>query len=95
MHGGQPQSHREAFRCSECHSPFFSPVDWEYAGRATWQIRFRCGACGRFERHVLNEDELEALERRLDQDTSEMLAAIELLARTDEVDVERLLREET
>jgi len=77
---------RRAVNCGGCGSPFVSPTAWTDASGGRWEVDFRCGACGYREWHVLGDHELEVLERELDQDTSEMLAALDSLGRATELD---------
>ena len=57
------------------------PVDWmRSGGEAAWLVHFRCGECGCLEWRLLDELELEQLDRELDRASYEIVSAIKWLA---------------
>jgi len=74
------QTHRPLHICRRCSAPLVQPIDWAEAGEERWQLELLCPNCGWSTVGVFNQAEVEALEDRLEEGLSEMLADLHRLA---------------
>lgn len=76
--------------CPECSSPLVQPVAWgETTTGGFWELTLRCPDCAWATAGVFDQDQVDALEERLDQGLEEMLADLRRLTRanmTEEID---------
>jgi hypothetical protein len=78
--------------CPVCTSELVYPVDWEEAGRTSWEVSLRCPNCEWTLTNVYDEDVVQRFDEVLDQGTEALVADLRQLTRANmEADVERFI----
>ena len=78
--------------CPECRSELVYPVDWQEAGRASWEVSLRCPNCEWALTGVFGELEIQRFDEILDHGTEELVSDLRELTRSNmEEDVERFI----
>jgi hypothetical protein len=79
--------------CPDCRSELVYPVDWQEAGRTSWEVSLRCPNCEWFHTGVYDEDAIQSFDEVLDEGTEALVADLRELTRANmEEDVERFVR---
>jgi hypothetical protein len=65
--------------CPECDSELVQPVDWAEAPQGLWELVLQCPNCFRLDEGVFDQDQIDALEERLDDGLTEMLSDLRRL----------------
>ena len=78
--------------CPECRSELVYPVDWQEAGRTSWEVSLRCPNCEWTHTGTYGEDAIQGFDETLDQGTEALVADLRELTRANmEEDVERFV----
>ena len=79
--------------CPICRSELVYPVDWQEAGRTSWEVSLRCPNCEWTHTGVFGEEAIQSFDDTLDSGTEALVADLRELTRaTMEDDVERFVR---
>ena len=65
--------------CPQCDSDLVGPVDWAEAPQGLWELVLRCPNCFWTDEGVFDQDQVDALEERLDDGLTEMLCDLRRL----------------
>jgi hypothetical protein len=65
--------------CPECDSELVQPVDWAEAPQGFWELVLQCPNCFWTDEGVFEQEEVDALEERLDDGLTEMLSDLRRL----------------
>lgn len=65
--------------CPQCASDLVQPVDWAEAPQGYWELLLQCPNCFWLDEGVFDQDQVDALEERLDEGLTEMLADLRRL----------------
>jgi len=65
--------------CPQCESELVQPVDWSEAPQGYWELLLQCPNCFWLDEGVFDQDQVDALEERLDHGLTEMLADLRRL----------------
>ncbi len=77
--------------CRSCHEDSIYPVDWEEASSTTWDMKLRCGNCQVTTTGTFSQVEAEGFDRVLERQTTQIISALNSLARENmECDVQLL-----
>jgi uncharacterized protein with PIN domain len=78
--------------CPECTSELVYPVDWQEAGRSSWEVSLRCPNCEWTLTGVFGEEAIQRFDETLDHGTEELVSDLRELTRANmEEDVERFI----
>lgn len=81
---------RELHFCQSCESDLVQPVSWSESPDMHWELLLHCPNCGWSEKGTFSRTQVEALEDRLDQALSEMIADLRRLTQANmAADVDR------
>lgn len=72
--------------CPDCGSELVQPVAWAEASPDRWELALSCPNCGWGEEGVYTQQEVEALEERLDTGLADMLDDLQRLAQANMAD---------
>lgn len=72
--------------CPDCGSELVQPVAWAEASPDRWELELSCPNCGWGEEGVYTQQEVEALEERLDTGLADMLDDLQRLAQANMAD---------
>jgi uncharacterized protein with PIN domain len=87
-----PGTHADLHVCPACTSELVYPVDWEEAGRTSWEVSLRCPNCEWTLTAVYEEDVIQRFDEVLDEGTEALVADLRQLTRANmEADVERFV----
>jgi hypothetical protein len=79
--------------CPVCRSELVYPIDWQEAGRTSWEVSLRCPNCEWNHTDVYGEDAIQGFDEILDAGTEALVADLRELTRANmEDDVERFVR---
>jgi hypothetical protein len=79
--------------CPVCSSELVYPIDWQEAGRTSWEVSLRCPNCEWTHTDVYGEDAIQGFDEILDAGTEALVADLRELTRANmEDDVERFVR---
>lgn len=65
--------------CPECACELVQPVDWAEAPHGLWELLLQCPNCFWMDEGVFEQDQVDALEERLDEGLTEMLSDLRRL----------------
>lgn len=65
--------------CPECDSDLVQPVDWAEAPNGLWELALQCPNCFWLEEGRYSQDQVDALEERLDDGLADMLSDLRRL----------------
>ena len=65
--------------CPECDCELVQPVDWAEAPQGLWELTLQCPNCFWLEEGIFDQDQVDALEERLDDGLTEMLSDLRRL----------------
>jgi hypothetical protein len=83
---------RQLHVCPSCESELVQPVAWSEDSDTRWQLTLECPNCSWFEHGVYDREQVEALEDRLDEGLSEMIADLQRLSQANMAeDVDRFV----
>ena len=86
------QRSRELHVCPLCESDLVQPVEWAEESGNRWQLTLECPNCLWIEHGVYSREQVEALEDKLDDGLSDMIADLQRLAQANMADdVERFV----
>lgn len=68
--------------CPRCASPLVQPVRWSEGSRGFWELTLRCPNCDWSEEGVFHQDQVDALEERLDEGLTAMLSDLRRLTQS-------------
>jgi hypothetical protein len=68
--------------CPECESPLVQPVDWNEAPQGFWELTLLCPNCDWLDEGVFDQDQVDALEDKLDEGLTEMLSDLRRLTQS-------------
>lgn len=68
--------------CPECDSHLVQPIDWAEAPRGFWELTLQCPNCDWADQGVFDQDQVDALEERLDEGLTEMLSDLRRLTQS-------------
>jgi hypothetical protein len=78
--------------CPECSSGLVYPIDWQEAGRTSWEVSLRCPNCEWRLTGVFGEEAIQRFDETLDHGTEELVSDLRELTRSNmEEDVERFV----
>jgi hypothetical protein len=78
--------------CPQCRSELVYPVDWQEAGRASWEVSLRCPNCEWRHTGTFGEDAIQRFDETLDHGTEELVSDLRELTRANmEDDVDRFV----
>jgi hypothetical protein len=78
--------------CPECVSELVYPVDWQEAGRSSWEVSLRCPNCEWTSTGTYGEETIQRFDETLDHGTEELVSDLRELTRANmEDDVERFI----
>jgi hypothetical protein len=84
------QSTPELHICPECESPLVQPIDWTEAPQGFWELTLCCPNCDWSDEGVFDQDQVDALEEKLDEGLTEMLSDLRRLTQSNMTeDIER------
>jgi hypothetical protein len=79
--------------CPVCSSELVYPIDWQEAGRTSWEVSLRCPNCEWTHTDVYGEDAIQGFDEVLDAGTEALVADLRELTRANmEDDVDRFVR---
>jgi hypothetical protein len=88
-----PTTQADLHVCPECTSGLVYPIDWQEAGRTSWEVTLRCPNCEWTHTDVYGEAAIQRFDETLDQGTEELVSDLRELTRANmEDDVERFVR---
>jgi hypothetical protein len=73
---------RELHICPECDSQLVQPIDWNEAPQGFWELLLSCPNCDWSDDGVFDQDQVDALEERLDDGLTEMLTDLRSLTQS-------------
>lgn len=83
---------RELHICPGCESELVQPVSWSETPDMHWELLLDCPNCGWSEQGNFSRTQVEALEDRLDEGLSEMIADLQRLTQANmAADVDRFI----
>jgi hypothetical protein len=68
--------------CPSCGCHLVQPIDWHEAPRGFWDLTLHCPNCDWLEEGMFDQDQVDALEERLDTGLTEMLADLRRLTQS-------------
>ena len=68
--------------CPRCDSHLVQPVDWHEAPQGFWELVLHCPNCDWRDEGVFDQDQVDALEEKLDEGLSEMLCDLRRLTQS-------------
>jgi hypothetical protein len=68
--------------CPECDSDLVQPTEWREAPRGFWELKLRCPNCDWADEGVFDQDQVDALEERLDAGLTAMLSDLRRLTQS-------------
>jgi uncharacterized protein with PIN domain len=78
--------------CPECASELVYPIDWQEAGRSSWEVSLRCPNCEWRLVDTFEQDAIQLFDETLDRGTEALVEDLRRLARANmEADVERFI----
>jgi hypothetical protein len=78
--------------CPECASELVYPVDWQEAGRTSWEVSLRCPNCEWTHTGTYGEETIQHFDETLDHGTEELVSDLRELTRSNmEDDVARFI----
>jgi hypothetical protein len=84
------QSTPELHICPQCESPLVQPIDWTEAPQGFWELTLCCPNCDWSDEGVFDQDQVDALEEKLDEGLTEMLSDLRRLTQSNMTeDIER------
>ena len=72
--------------CPSCTSDLVQPVAWSEAAEEKWELTLSCPNCGWTSEGLFGEDQVHALEERLDQGLADMLRDLQRLTQANMAD---------
>ena len=68
--------------CPECESQLVQPLDWHEAPQGFWELTLHCPNCDWLDEGVFDQDQVDALEERLDKGLTDMLSDLRRLTQS-------------
>ena len=68
--------------CPECASDLVQPLDWNEAPQGFWELILYCPNCNWLDEGVFDQDQVDALEEKLDDGLTEMLSDLRRLTQS-------------
>ena len=68
--------------CPECASDLVQPLDWNEAPQGFWELILHCPNCDWLDEGVFDQDQVDALEEKLDDGLTEMLSDLRRLTQS-------------
>ena len=68
--------------CPACTSHLVHPIDWHEAPHGFWELILHCPNCDRIDEGVFDQDQVDALEERLDEGLTAMLTDLRRLTQS-------------
>lgn len=68
--------------CPECASHLVQPLDWHEAPRGYWELLLHCPNCEWLDEGVFEQEQVDALEEKLDAGLTEMLSDLRRLTQS-------------
>ena len=68
--------------CPRCESRLVQPVRWSEAPRGFWELSLHCPNCDWIDEGVFDQDQVDALEERLDEGLTAMLSDLRRLTQS-------------
>ena len=68
--------------CPECASHLVQPLDWNEAPQGFWELILHCPNCDWLDEGVFDQDQVDALEEKLDDGLTEMLSDLRRLTQS-------------
>jgi len=65
--------------CPECDSDLVQPMDWSEAPHGLWELVLQCPNCFWMDEGLFDQDQVDALEERLDDGLTDMLSDLRRL----------------
>ena len=69
----------ELHLCPECNSDLVQPVEWAEAPQGLWELTLQCPNCFWIDEGAFDQDQVDALEERLDAGLTQMLSDLRRL----------------
>ena len=78
--------------CPQCDCRLVQPVDWAEAPQGYWELALQCPNCFWLDEGVFDQDQVNAVEEKLDEGLADMLSDLRRLTRaTMTEDIERFV----
>jgi hypothetical protein len=68
--------------CPHCASHLVQPIDWHEAPQGFWELTLHCPNCDWLDEGVFDQDQVDALEERLDDGLTDMLSDLRRLTQS-------------
>ena len=68
--------------CPECGCHLVQPIDWREGPQGFWELTLHCPNCDWLDEGVFDQDQVDALEERLDTGLAEMLCDLRRLTQS-------------
>jgi hypothetical protein len=68
--------------CPECDSRLVQPIDWTEAPQGFWELMLHCPNCDWSDEGVYDQDQVDALEEKLDEGLTDMLSDLRRLTQS-------------
>jgi hypothetical protein len=68
--------------CPQCASNLVQPLDWHEAPQGFWELTLHCPNCDWLDEGVFDQDQVDALEEKLDDGLTEMLSDLRRLTQS-------------
>ena len=72
--------------CPDCASHLVQPTDWHEAPQGFWELALSCPNCDWYDEGTFDQDQVDALEERLDTGLTDMLADLRRLTQSNMAD---------
>ncbi len=68
--------------CPQCGSHLVQPISWEEAPQGFWELILHCPNCDWLDEGVYDQEQVDALEERLDQGVTDLLSDLRRLTQS-------------
>jgi hypothetical protein len=68
--------------CTQCGSHLVQPLDWHEAPQGFWELTLHCPNCDWLDEGVFDQDQVDALEEKLDDGLTDMLSDLRRLTQS-------------
>lgn len=72
--------------CPRCGSPLVQPLDWHEGPQGLWELTLHCPDCDWLDEGTFAQDQVDALEEKLDDGLAEMLCDLRRLTQSNMVE---------
>jgi DNA replicative helicase MCM subunit Mcm2 (Cdc46/Mcm family) len=86
FHEAEPEAPQGLHVCPECKSELVQPIAWSEAAEDRWELTLSCPNCQWSTEGIYDEEQVHALEERLDQGLADMLRDLQRLTQANMAD---------